>query len=62
MEVTKSSPPSVQDKKYLKVDVKLIRSSGLSSEVQPLPSERAEPELQQAAGFRREAAVCMLLL
>ncbi len=31
--------------------------SGLSSEVQPLPSERAEPELEQAAGFRCEAAV-----
>ncbi|KAI4802165.1 hypothetical protein KUCAC02_020019, partial [Chaenocephalus aceratus] len=30
--------------------------SGLSSEVQPLPSERAEPERQQAAGFRSEAA------
>ena len=31
--------------------------SGLSSEVQPLPSERAGPELQQPEGFRSEAAV-----
>uniref|UniRef100_A0A671VBQ0 Si:zfos-364h11.2 n=1 Tax=Sparus aurata TaxID=8175 RepID=A0A671VBQ0_SPAAU len=31
--------------------------SGLSSEVQPLPSERAGAERQQAAGFRSEAAV-----
>ncbi len=32
--------------------------SGLSSEVQPLPFERAGPELQlQAEGFRSEAAV-----
>ena len=32
--------------------------SGLSSEVQPLPSDRAGPERQRAAGFRSEAAVC----
>ncbi len=31
---------------------------GLSSEVQPLPSDRAGHELQQAAGFRSGAAVC----
>ena len=31
--------------------------SGLSSEVQPLPSDRAGPEPQEAAGFRSEAAV-----
>ncbi len=31
--------------------------SGLSSEVQPLPSERAAAEWKQAAGFRSEAAV-----
>ena len=31
--------------------------SGLSSKVQPLPSERAGPGFQQAAGFRSEAAV-----
>ena len=31
--------------------------SGSSTEVQPLPSERAEPELEQAAGFRSEASV-----
>ena len=31
--------------------------SGLSSEVQPLPSERAGAGQQQAAGFRSEAAL-----
>ena len=31
--------------------------SGLSSEVQPLPSDRAGSELEQAAEFRIEAAV-----
>ena len=31
--------------------------SGLSSEVQPLPSQRAGPELQQAECFRSENAV-----
>ena len=30
---------------------------GLSTEVQPLPSERAGPESQQPDGFRSEAAV-----
>ena len=33
-------------------------SRGLSSEVQPLPSERAGPERQRAAGFRSEASLC----
>ncbi|KAI4798788.1 hypothetical protein KUCAC02_020474, partial [Chaenocephalus aceratus] len=32
--------------------------SGLSSELQPLPSERAGPELQSSRRLRREAAVC----
>lgn len=31
--------------------------SGFSSEVQPLSSQRAGPEVQQPEGFRREAAV-----
>ena len=42
--------------------VQLVRQqlcfSGLSSEVQPLPSERAGPELQQPAGLRSETALC----
>ncbi|KAI4795395.1 hypothetical protein KUCAC02_031437, partial [Chaenocephalus aceratus] len=32
--------------------------SGFSSEIQPLPSERAGPELQSSRRLRREAAVC----
>ncbi|KAI4793780.1 hypothetical protein KUCAC02_032499, partial [Chaenocephalus aceratus] len=32
--------------------------SGFSSEIQPLPSERAGPELQSSRSLRREAAVC----
>ena len=32
--------------------------SGLSSELQPLPSERAGPELQSSRRLRSEAAVC----
>ena len=32
--------------------------SGLSSEVQLLPSERAAPEWEQPAGFRSEASLC----
>lgn len=32
--------------------------SGLSSEVQPLPSDTPGPELQRPEGFRSEEAVC----
>ncbi len=34
--------------------------SGLSSELQPLPSERAGPELQSSRRLRSEAAVCSI--
>ena len=46
----------IQVEKLLYVRYQLC-FSGLCSEVQPLPSQRAGPELQQAAGFRSEAAV-----
>ena len=44
------------------VELQVVRDqlcfSGLSSEVQPLLSERSGPDSQQAAGFRSEASLC----
>ena len=42
---------------WLQFDKGGLCSSGLSSEGQSLPSESAGSEVQQAAGFRRGAAV-----